>query len=166
MRCPTCNNLLQKSTGEINRANKLGLKLYCNRTCAGIGRRKSLEQKKERTWWYDAFNRLALADGIKQKKADYFKRDYATNPEKYAAERRRKKQWHAEYIRSARYRKWKADYDQQYLAQKKYGEHAESILIIWQIESLIDTRQARQDRNCHNKTQQRKRLWKSLQRSI
>lgn len=165
-KCQYCGKALNKSVGEINRARKMGLKLYCNLQCSGKAHRlnKSQQQLKDEKWWYDAFNREFMRDVIKEKKAAAFKKDYAANPEKYRKERQRRKEYHNEYCRSPAYREKKQSYDQKYCAIKKYGEYAESALIIREIEKLIDKNQSRQDRNCHNKTQQRKRLWKSSMR--
>jgi hypothetical protein len=164
--CGHCGKPLNKLTSEVNRAIKMGMRLYCNRTCSGKGRRKSDADKKERTWWYDAFNRLAVADEIRIKKAAYFKRDYEANPEKYRLARQSQRDNHRRHISTPTYKKWKQGYDQKYLAHKKYGEFSEAVLVLRQIEAEIDKCQSRQDRNCHNKTQKRKRLWKNLQRSI
>lgn len=165
-KCQYCGKVFNKSVGKINRAKKMGMKLYCNLQCSGKAHRlnKSQQQMKDEKWWYDAFNREFMRDIIKEKKAAYFKKDYAANPEKYRLARKSQKENHLRYISTPEYREWKKGYDEKYLANKKYGEYAESALLIREIEKLIDKNQSRQDRNCHNKTQQRKRLWKSSMR--
>lgn len=145
----------------------MGLNLYCSRKCSGLGRRvhKTTEQLKDEKWWYDAFNRQAMRDIIKKKKAEYFHRDYKSNPDKYKAVRRSRKEYHRLFIQRPEYRKWKQKYDEAYRAKKMYGPYAEAALILKQIEAIIDAGEARIDKNCHNKKQKRSKLWKNLQPS-
>src|SRR6478752_3381351 len=90
--CGHCGKEFEILTGHYNRAMSCGLRVYCSRKHSGIGRRlhKSKYQLKEEKWWYDGFNRLFMQDEIKAAKAEYFKKDYAANPEKYKKIRQQK----------------------------------------------------------------------------
>lgn len=164
-KCAYCGKPSGRSPGEINRAQKQGLKLYCNRKCAGLGRRvnKTTDEKKEEKQWYDLFYRQMMADELKQKKAAWHKKHYSANPDHYRQKRMSKRAYHKQYVSTATYRAYKQRYDERHRAEKIYGEYAESAILIKQITSLIDKQQSRQDRDCHNKNQKRKKQWKNLQ---
>ena len=38
--CPACGKKSWRTHSDINRARKLGVPIYCNRKCAGMGHRK------------------------------------------------------------------------------------------------------------------------------
>lgn len=167
MLCAHCNKPHNRLTGEINRAKKRGLNIYCSLKCSRIGRRlhKTKAQLKLEKWWYDAFNRQAMRDIIKEKKAEYFQRDYKANPEKYLQFRKGRQKKHNNYCMRPEYRVKKKSYDESHRAKKMYGPYAEAALILKEIENLIDSHEARIDKNCHNKKQKRSKLWKNLQPS-
>ncbi len=107
MLCAYCHAQLFKLTGEINRAAKIGALLYCNRLCAGRGRRKgkSKEQCVAEKRLYDIAYRAKNRAMLKVKKAAYFQRTY--DPAKAAVERKKRMPRHVEYCRQPRYKAWK-----------------------------------------------------------
>jgi hypothetical protein len=86
--CPYCGKTTPKETGAVVRARKLGAPIYCNRICAGLGRRnnKTTEQKKEEKRLYDIEYRNKNYDRLKIEKAESFKRRY--DPEKARIQRK------------------------------------------------------------------------------
>lgn len=165
--CDFCGTESDKLTGHVNRARKLGYGVYCDRKCSGAAKRvnKDAAEKKREKQQYDREYRAKNRALLKAKKAAYFKKDYDANPEKYKKARIRNRDSHIKCINKPEYKAYKRNYDQKYLANKKYGEFAEAMLVLREIENLIDKRVSRQDRDCHNKTQKRKKLWKNLQPS-
>jgi len=104
--CPICSKEYEKSTGHYNRAVKLGAKLYCSKPCSSIGRKlqsdkhlKTPEQLKTEKADYDKKYRYYNKEGIKIKKAEAFKKDYAENPEKYKEIRKKRMPEHIIYCR-------------------------------------------------------------------
>lgn len=159
--CLICSRSYQKSAGHYNRAVKIGAPVYCGKACAGIARRdnKPKEQKVAEKAEYDKKYRYYHKEGIKAKKAERFKKDYAKNPEKYKKERQRRYADHLNYLSTPEYKKWKQAYDEMYRAKKNYGEFAESFIIAKKIFDLIDNREVKQINNLHNKSIKRKRSW-------
>lgn len=168
VKCDHCGKNVKKYIGYVNRARKQGDRLFCNRKCFGLFWRhnKTISQKKAEKSEYDKQYRELNFEKIRLARAEYFKKDYAANPEKYRKERQRRMKAHVEYCRQPEYRKKKKSYDERYRAYVMYGEFAEAALILKKIEAIVDRQQARFDKNCHNKSQKRKRLCKSSQRSI
>lgn len=159
--CPNCKCETEKSTGHVNRANKLGAPLYCGRTCAGIGRRtlKTIEQKKAEKALYDSEYRDKNKDKIKIKKHEYFKATY--DKEKASIDRKAKMHIHIERMRQPKWVEYKKAYDKVHRAKKIYGEFWECFLITEEIQSLYDDKEVRQINNLHNKSQKRKKSWQS-----
>jgi hypothetical protein len=162
--CPVCDNVFSKYIGHVNRSEKNGLKLYCNRICAGIGRRTSLQDKREIKRIYDLKRRDTHAVYLKKSHAEYHKRTY--DPIKAAEERKIKMPKHIEYCRQPEYRKWKKVYDKKYTAKKNYGEFSDAAIILCEIEILLESKQIKYDQGLINKTKKRKQKWKNLQRAI
>lgn len=106
IKCAYCGNENDFPTGKVNRARNNGLNIYCDRKCAGLGRRtnKTIQQKKEEKRIYDNAYRLRNSEKIKIKKSEYFKRDYAKNPEKYKEFRIKRMPKHLEYCRNEKYK--------------------------------------------------------------
>ncbi len=159
--CDHCGDTVWLETGHINRARKQGDGLYCNRVCAGMARRvnRSEEEQKELKQRYDAARRIELADKIKAKKAEYHRRNY--DPAKAAQYRKNRMPSHIEYCRQPTYKAWKKSYDQQYRANKIYGEFAEVSIVLAELETEITTRALKQTlhelNDTVNKTIKRKR---------
>lgn len=168
IKCEHCGKLVKKNIGHVNRAKKNGNRLFCNQKCFGKFWRhnKTKKQLKAEKADYDRQYRKKNAEYVKWRAAEYFKKDYAANPEKYKKERQRRMKAHVEYCRQPEYRKKKQSYDERYRAYILYGEFAEAALILKKIENMVDRKMARFDKDCHNKKQKRERLWKSSQRSI
>lgn len=154
--CTHCGLYGLKQRGEINRAAKAGLSLYCDRTCSGRGRRKHISdaEKVSRKAEYDRQRRIDLADRLRVEKAAYFQRTY--DPVKAAVERKAKMPRHVEYCRQPRYRKWKADYDKKYLARKQYGPFGEAAILLNQLETEVLSRASRLEISTTNGTLNKK----------
>lgn len=167
--CAYCEKLFQKCAGHLNRAKKIGSPIYCDRKCAGLGRRtnETTEEKKSIKSWYDAFLAVSMTEEdmdleILQRMV-YFQIDYSRNPEKYKTERQRKMPSHLEYCRQPKYKEYKKEYDLNYRAKKDYGEFAEAAVVLFKLEKEIDVRLAKKQNNLINKSQKRKRLWQKIQ---
>lgn len=167
VRCAHCGKWTEKPAGHANRAKKLKARMFCGRTCFGLFWRhnKTDTEKKAEKAEYDREYRRKN-DGWKDfQSAFWFVWDYQNNPEKYKKERQRRMNAHVEYCRQPEYRRKKKNYDERYQAHLKYGEFAEAAIILKKLEGLIDRQQARIDKDCHNKTKKRKKLWKSSMQS-
>lgn len=168
--CDYCGNEIDKMPGHVNRARKMGMKLFCGRVCFGLDRRsgKSIEQKKEEKrrydiervkdpviWMYRRFQALAYNSSPAGRKMQ------KRNREKF-------KQHHLEYCRTPEYRAYKRDYDQVYVAKTKYGEYWESYLTVKEIQKITQPEkyQIRIENGTLNKSQKRKRAWNSLQQTL
>jgi len=165
--CEQCGQSFKKERAHVNRARKLGFRLFCDRNCAGLARRveRSVEEKKEMKRLYDIEYRKDNQI-LKLKKAEYYK-----SPSGRAVQKRnraRRKDKHLEYIRTDAYKKWKHEYDQKYQAKKNFGEFWESKLILKQIEKEIEPEiyKVKIERGTYNKSQKRKRLWNSMQKTL
>lgn len=162
--CAHCGNPFDKVTGHVNRARKLGLNIYCNRTCSGLGRRTSKEEKKKVKSDYDRKRRNELADILKEKA-----KKYNASPAGRAMQKRNRdkfKENHRQYIKSDSYRKWKHEYDQKYHARKNYGEFWEAFIVLKEIDVIIEPEkdECKIQKGTYNKSQKRKRLWNSQQK--
>lgn len=166
MECPVCSVKLNKLAGEINRAKKKGLKLYCGRKCSGIGRRvkKTKKQKIKEKSEYDRLYRENNKEILAQKKIEYFKKTY--DPKKAAIERKKNMKRHVNYCRRREYREWKKQYDQKFRAQKIYGPLWESFILLMNIEEEVLSRASKYDiyqlNGTLNKRLQRRREYERL----
>lgn len=159
--CHHCGNKHFKSTGHYNRAKKLGLNLFCSRTCAGKNKRsnKTVEQKKEEKRIYDKNYRALNYERLKPKKKAYFKKVYAENPEKFRLERKRKYKKHLEYLSTPEYKEWKKAYDRKYRCKQEFGEYWEAASLLLDLENEILKRATKYEIKLKNNT-----LNKALQR--
>ncbi len=159
MLCKICNSEFIRPTGEINRALKKGVNLYCSKECAGKARRTniSIEEKKRLKSEYDKKYREINLDKKKKWAKDYFQRTY--DPIKASIERKKNMHKHVEYCRNPEYKAKKKIYDKEYRYTLNYGEFAECAKILLQIESEIDRLEANIENQTFNKSQKRKRLW-------
>jgi len=167
IRCAQCGKWTEKSTGHANRARKLKARMFCSRKCFGLFWRsnKTNEEKKAEKAAYDKKYNRKNQDWRAFQNAFWFVWDYQKNAEKYRQWRRRRMKAHVDYCRRPEYKKWKKKYDESHMAAKKYGDFAEAALILKKLEGMIDRQRARIDKDCHNKTKKRKKLWKNLQQS-
>ncbi len=127
-------------TGEVNRALKRGLPLYCDRTCAGLARRKNKtkEQRVAEKREYDKEYRRENKAMLKEKKAAYFQRTY--DPMEAAVERKKNMARHVAYCQRPEYKAWKQDYDRKFRAKQGYGEFWESYLLLHDVEREVYSR--------------------------
>lgn len=128
----------------MNRARAIGLNLYCNRKCAGMGRRgpeKSKAQRVEEKRLYDQQYRLRDPAALKARKAEYHQRTY--DPVKAAKERKRGMAQHVEYCRQPAYKAWKSAYDTKYRAKRDFGPFWEAAMLLLQIEDEVTSRMSR-----------------------
>lgn len=155
-KCAHCGKRRKKEAGSINR----GLRLFCDRRCAGLGRRKHKPkaQKVAEKAAYDRAYREKNLASIAAKKAAHFKRTY--DPVAAAVERKKKMPRHVEYCRRPDYRAWKSEYDKQHRA-KEYGPFAEVALLTIDLNREIKTRMTNHEIKYQNqgtnKTQRRER---------
>lgn len=166
--CPYCRNESEIRTGNVNRAKKLGVPIYCNRTCAGLARRinRTPEEWKQIKAEYDKKRRAELKDILKAKQKAYNESPRGRAMQKRQREKR--KELHAQYIKSDRYKEWKKEYDEKYHAKYNYGEFWEAAIALKNVEDEIlpDRKQARIQKGTYNKSTKRKRAWNSMQQTL
>lgn len=166
--CAACGLETEKETSAINCAKRKGLNLYCDKKCAGIGRRKNktLAQKKEEKRLYDIDYRERNKQLLKDKKADYFKRTY--DPVKAAIDRKKTMDRHIQYCRRPEYKQYKKHYDRWRRANQLYGEFWESFLALQDVESEVFDRASRYEiylaNGTLNKSLRRKREYERINR--
>ncbi len=138
--CAHCGKKSNKPTSAVNRAKRDGLRIFCNRKCAGIGRRtnKTKAERKEEKRLYDLQYRQENLAMLRQKKRQYHKATY--DPKTAAKARKKTMARHIEYCRQPEYRKWKKKYDQKYRGEKLYGEFGEAFQVLMAIENEIASR--------------------------
>lgn len=169
--CTYCGKKSDKKTGHVNRALKMGNKLYCDKKCSALGRRigKSEAEKKEHKRLYDIEYRKKNYEKIKIKKHEYFKKDYKNNPDKYREIRRKKQESHNEYCRSPEYKKWKKKYDRKYKAKQSAGEFWESQVLLLEIKEQYNNREVKLENKLIGKSTKRKQKWNrqnSMQKTL
>jgi hypothetical protein len=155
--CEFCGKEIDKKTGHVNRAVKLGLKMYCGRMCFGLNKRTTKEEKKKLKVEYDKKRRFELKDILKDKQ-----KAYNESPAGRAMQKRHRekcKDYQKAYIKSEKYRKWKQVYDKDFHAKNKYGEFWEAAIILNDIENLLlpQRREVKVQKGTYNKSNQRKR---------
>lgn len=144
IKCAHCEKRSDKPQSAVGRARRDGAPLYCNRTCAGLGRRthKTKAQKIEEKRQYDAQRRVLLADRLKAEKQAYHKRTY--DPAKAAVERAKNMARHVEYCRQPAYKAKKHEYDKRRYAQK-FGAFAECVGVLQELKAVIASRMSKYD---------------------
>lgn len=164
--CAHCGKPVRQSVSAINRAQRIGAPIYCDRVCSGLGRRthKTKAQKVSEKRMYDMEYRRKNRKLLKAKKRAYFERTY--DPVKAAKERKARMHLHVAYCQQPAYKRYKRRYDRQHRAQKLYGPFAEAALLLQKIEHEVSTRitnyEVRQINGTLNKTQERKRAYARL----
>lgn len=159
--CAHCGAKTAKLARDINRAEKRGMKLFCDKKCFGLSRRlnKAKSVKIEEKRLYDIEYRAKNREELKKKKHERFKRDY--DPAAAAVKRKARAPYHVEYCRQPEYVAWKQTYDRQYRAKKDYGEFFECALLAQDIRSEALTRmtdyEIRIGKDAVAKSQRRKR---------
>ena len=158
--CAWCGALSWTSPGAFNRAQKINAPLYCDRECAGMGRRKgkTTAQLKEEKRAYDIAYRAKNQALLKKKKRRYHLATY--DPEKAAVVRRANMPRHVEYCRRPEYRAYKNEYDRNKRAAE-YGPLAEayklSLTLQREIRSRIAAKESRIENGTFNKARERRR---------
>lgn len=170
IRCSHCGADVEKSIGSVRRAANAGLKLYCGKTCSGLGRRsdnRTVEQKKADKSAYDAEYRAKNRQSIAAKK----KAAYDANPprEREKAYRQTNMARHLEYCRQPEYQAKKKVYDRRYRAEKFYGDLAEVFVLTLEIrdaalEKAGGDYELRMMKGTLNKALKRKRDYERLNR--
>lgn len=139
MICPVCAEEFTRRVGDINRAVRLGLPIYCGRKCSGLARRsdtRTAEQKREDKARYDAEYRARNKDRIKAKAAAYYAKVGPTIRDKEKANRAKRMAAHVEYCRRPEYRQQKAIYDAEIRASE-YGPFAEAYRLLIELQKEI-----------------------------
>ena len=76
IKCKHCGKEVEKRTGHVNRARKLGANLYCSRKCAGDARRMPKSEKVELKRLYDIEYRKKNREKILARKKKYHQENY------------------------------------------------------------------------------------------
>ncbi len=167
--CHHCRKRAKRRAIDVARARKAGLNIYCNRRCAGLGRRcgKTKAQRVKEKAVYDAQYREKNRAMLKAKKAAYFQKTY--DPVAAAVVRKRNMPRHVAYCRRPEYRKKKSIYDKQHRAKKFFGAFAEVAMLTSDLTHEIKQRMSRHEikyqNGCTNKTQRRDRQAKGEKRN-
>lgn len=170
-KCYNCGCSAQKSTGHYNRSIKTGAKLFCSKKCSDTFRKKDIPIaiKKLNKRLYDMEYRAKNRAMIKKKKAAYFQKSNAENPERYKAQRQKRMPKHVEYCRQPKYKEKKHTYDRKRYAKDKFGDLWEIHVLAMDITEEAQRRMSKfemmQKKGTINKAQRRKRKWKSLMQS-
>ena len=169
-RCAYCGAFASKAAGHVNRARERGLNLYCDRTCAGLGRRKppkSDAQKRADKAAYDAEYRAKNRWSLKVKKAAYYAANF--DREKEREYRKRTMPRHVEYRRRPEYRVKKKAHDRVHRSKKFYGPLWEAFLLTQDIRNAVLERATDYDIRLSKgglaKSQKRKRDYDQSQRT-
>lgn len=143
IRCDHCNKRSERVAGEVNRARKAGLPLYCNRACSGLARRKhrTKAQLIEAKRLYDIEYRKRDPEGRKAARQAYHRATY--DPVTAAEHRKKRMQWHVQYCQRPEYKEWKREYDKAYRAEKLYGPFAEAFMLLGDLEAEIASRMSK-----------------------
>jgi len=139
--CAQCGIEANRSSGNVNRALRIGAPLYCGKACAGLARRNKNpltgDERKARKAAYDVKRRAEMAEEIKKKKADYYQR--TRDPEKEREIRKQNMGRHVEYCRRPEYRSKKAAYDRE-RRLAEFGPLADVVPLLEELEREIRSR--------------------------
>lgn len=151
--CAWCGKESFKEGGAVNRAKRISARLFCDRKCAGMHRRKgkSAAQKKEEKRLYDEEYRKKNLLLLKDKKAKYHKDNY--DKAKAAVHRKKRMPYHVEYCRGEDYRRYKRKYDAVYRAKRYCGEFWEVYLLTADLQKEILSRMNHEEIAAANGTQ-------------
>jgi hypothetical protein len=155
--CAHCGKQAFKEVRDVNRASNAGCYLYCDRACAGLGRRieplSETDRKAAKAAYDREYRKLNRATRKVLKAAYYQKnRDPAKEREYRAANMGR----HVEYCRRPEYREYKKQYDREYNAKRDFGEFWECAIILLDTENEIATRISRTEVYANNGTLNKK----------
>lgn len=139
---------------------------YCDRTCAGLGRRKNRTNKEKKAIKkeYDKQYRKNNQELIKKKKAAYHQKTYSQEAAKEMRGTPKYQKYRKGYLKdymTPEKVKEKAEYDQERRAKLHYGEYWETSLALVQLQkvtrSKISPYESRKERGLLNKTTVRSR---------
>lgn len=128
--CPQCEKWKAREAGAVNRARKIGAKLYCGRKCSMLAKRVDNPVTPRNPNWkeikreYDRKYRERKGDERKSQKKAYYARIGPTIREKERETRKKRMPLHLEYCRRPEYKAKKHAYDIQ-RNREEYGEYAE-----------------------------------------
>ena len=168
IKCAYCGKSTEKEKGHINRAHKIGAKLFCGFKCFGLSRRqyKTKAQRVEDKRLYDMDYRRKNLTLLKAKKAVYHKQTY--DPAKAAIERKKRMKFHVEYCRRPSYKLWKREYDRR-RRDGMYGAFADAarltIELNREIKEQATNEQIKWENGTANKAQFRRRADKTQERT-
>jgi hypothetical protein len=157
--CAHCGRKSDKATGAVNRAKAAGLRLFCDRRCAGLAQRKqkTKAQMREEKRVYDKEYQRLNRKILKAKKAAWHLATY--DPEAARIKRKKWMKYHVEYCRRPSYRRWKQEYDRRYEAGK-YGQFADAYKLTLELNREIKSRSTNyeisQENQTFGKTQKRR----------
>lgn len=124
----------------MNRSKRAGMRLFCNRTCSGLARRKT-RTKDELVARKAEYDREYRAKNQAELKAKKKARHLATyDSERERIKRKAKMPRHVEYCQRPEYREWKKAYDRRYRCKITYGPFWEAASIALDLEEEIHTR--------------------------
>lgn len=145
MNCNHCGMPINKKSSAINRAEKIGAPMYCNKTCFGLSRRnknpQSESEKKEAKRIYDANRRIQKAEEIRAKKRAYYAANH--DREKERISRKKRMPLHVLYCQRPEYVEYKKQYDRERIAKMFFGEFADAALILQDVEKEIAAKATR-----------------------
>ncbi len=155
--CPACGQRSLRTVSDINRAAKDGLRIFCNRECAGVGRRVESPVSPRNPNWkamkkeYDKKYRQQNIEKLKREKKEYYARTGPLRRDKEREARKKRMPMHVEYCRRPEYRIKKKDYDLDRRA-KAFGEFSESYKILLEIQKEVLSRVTRAEIGQQNGT--------------
>jgi hypothetical protein len=166
--CSITFKVKANNIGSRKKSIRLGLPIYCNQKCAGLGRRSNETpyEKKQIKSWYDMFLRESMTEDDRIydefQRAVYFLIDYRNNPDKYKEWRNKRMPKHVEYCRQPEYKEYKKKYDEEYRAKKDFGDYWEAAIVLKNLDKEIDYRESKRQNKIYNKsTTKRKRQWQN-----
>ncbi len=166
--CDGCGETRRRHTGDVNRARRQGLKLFCSRECYTAYRTTSTPTERQaRKADYDRAYREENGEAIRAKKrADYL----ANHDARLAAQaelradpeyRARMRAYQREHTACPEWRAHKRAYDRRYRAAKRYGEFADAHVALMELGDELSSRatpyERRTARGCTHKAIERQK---------
>lgn len=138
--CCQCGAKLDRVAGHVNRARKLGMKLFCNKRCFGLSRRleRTKAEKVAAKRLYDIEYRRRNRATLRAKKAAYHQATY--DPVAAAKHRKTRMPYHVEYCRRPDVKAKKHQYDKRRYHAGTYGPWAEVSMLLQDLDAEIASR--------------------------
>lgn len=172
--CASCGKFGEKDASAVNRATSIGAKLFCNRVCFGLSRRRSpdvtTDQLKAAKREYDAKRRAEKGEELLEKRRDYYHSNRQAILASMAVYRKKHMARHVEYCRQPTYKAKKQDYDKK-RNEMEYGEFAETWRLLQQVEAEIRSQasayevRVQQGYYTRNAQKRRRELWQQKQKT-